>query len=168
MAYNLYRRGTKGEYGKRPLNQAPLSEPRFSDTKFKFKAEYHYLVRTVTEVRGEMVESVDSEEITVNPVDTFIPVAPQNVTGASAAGVVSLFWPSNAEPDIKGYVIYRAEKNEGGTSSWNRLTPNPITTTTFQDSTGEKGKTYLYQITALDEFNNESPRSETVSVEVVN
>ncbi len=166
IGYNVYRRPAKGEFPKRPLNSAPLKETRFEDTKFRFGAEYAYVVRGVTEVGGDLVESLDSAEVTVTPRDTFIPESPRTVTGASAAGIASLFWPANQEPDIKGYNVYRAEKSDAPV--WTRLTPSPIAPTTFRDTTGEKGKTYLYRVTAVDAFDNESAPSEAVPLEIVN
>lgn len=163
--YNIYRRGPKGEFSRRALNATPLTEARFQDTQFQFENTYVYTVRTVTEVGGVLTESDDAEITTVSPKDTFAPTAPQNVTGAAAAGVTSLFWPSNSESDLKGYLVYRAES--GDSPAWQRLTPNPISTTTFRDLSAEVGKVYLYRLTAVDVFANESPTSEVVMVEVV-
>lgn len=163
--YNIYRRGPKGEFSRRALNPTPLTEARFQDTQFQFENTYVYTVRTVTEVGGVLTESDDAEVTTVSPKDTFAPAAPQNVTGAAAAGVTSLFWPSNSEADLKGYLVYRAESSDAPT--WQRLTPNPISTTTFRDLSAEVGKVYLYRLTAVDVFANESPASEVVTVEVV-
>jgi hypothetical protein len=165
VSYNVYRRAPNEAFSQ-PLNPSPLTEPRFVDSRFAFKAEYVYMVRAVAQSRGEAIESRDSAMISVTPLDTFAPGAPQNVTVASAAGVVSVFWPSNPEPDVKGYFVYRVEASDATKPL--RLTPAPIAQTTFQDKTGKRGKTYRYQITAVDGFGNESPRSEPATVEVAN
>jgi Fibronectin type III domain. len=164
VRFNIYRR-TSGSALESRRNGAPLPTPQFTETDFVFGEEYEYVVRAVSYVQGVPVESRPSPALRVRPVDTFPPAAPTNVTGASAAGVVSLFFPANPETDLKGYLIYRSER--GTNDPPTRLTPTPIQRTTFQDITGVRGKVYLYFVTAVDVFGNESERSQPVEVEVV-
>ncbi len=164
VAYNVYRRG-KDEAFDQPLNPTPLTEARFADTRFSFGEEYAYTVRAVSLYRGEPIESADTPPVSVKPVDTFPPQAPVNLSGASAAGIVNLFFPASPESDIKGYFIYRTEVD--GNGSLIKLTPAPISQTTFQDKKGETGKTYRYRISAVDVFGNESEKSEAVDVQVL-
>lgn len=163
-AYNVYRRG-KGEAFDQPLNSTPLTETRFADTRFTFGAEYEYAVRTVSFYRGEAIESVNSDLLALKPVDTFPPASPINLSGASAAGIVNLFFPASPEKDIRGYFIYRTDTD--GTGEVIRLTPSPVSQTTFQDRRGETGKTYRYQVSAVDVFGNESGKSDPVEVQVL-
>ncbi|OYT72894.1 MAG: hypothetical protein CFK52_03595 [Chloracidobacterium sp. CP2_5A] len=162
--FNVYRRRTDGTLESR-RNSAPLTSPAFADTDFAFGEEYEYVIRAVSLARGEPIESRASAPLRVRPADTFPPSAPANVTGASAAGLVNLFFPSNPEPDVSGYIVYRSERGTGAAPI--KLTPTPIQRTTFQDRTGVGGKTYRYFVTAVDVFGNESRPSQPVEVEVI-
>ena len=164
VRFNVYRRRTDGGPASR-RNSAPLPTPDFADGDFVFGEEYEYVVRAVSLVRGELIESQASPPLRVRPVDTFPPAAPTNVTAASAAGLVSVFFPANTETDLRGYVIYRSEVGEDEPPV--RLTPTPIQRTTFQDRTGVGGRVYRYVVTAVDVFGNESAPSNAVEVEVV-
>ncbi len=162
--FNVYRRRTDGGLESR-RNNAPLTSPAFADTDFAFGEEYEYVIRAVSLARGELIESRASAPLRVRPVDAFPPSAPANVTGASAAGLVSLFFPANPEPDVSGYIIYRGEA--GTDAAPVKLTPTPIQRTTFQDRTGVGGQTYRYVVTAVDVFGNESAPSRPVEVTVI-
>jgi len=163
--YNIYRRA--GESFTR-LNPEPLSEPRFIDRNFQFGANYKYIVRSLSFTPGkaslsEAIESNDSQPYDHTPKDTFPPVAPKPVTIASINSIVSLFWPLNAEPDVVGYNIYRAEDDNAPPEKWNKLNPELHKTASFRDERVQVGKKYFYQIAAVDVYGNESARSETVS-----
>jgi len=164
VRFNVYRR-TTGSAVESRRNGAPLPTPQFAETDFVFGEEYEYVVRAVSYVQGAPVESRPSPALRIRPVDTFPPAAPTNVTGASAAGIVNLFFPSSPETDLRGYIIYRSERDTNTPPI--RLTPTPIRRTTFQDITGVRGKVYLYFVTAVDVFGNESERSQPVEVEVI-
>ncbi|QUW00097.1 fibronectin type III domain-containing protein [Chloracidobacterium sp. MS 40/45] len=164
VRFNVYRRAAGSALESR-RNGAPLPTPQFAETDFTFGEEYEYVVRAVSYVQGAPVESRPSPALRIRPVDTFPPAAPTNVTGASAAGIVNLFFPSSPETDLRGYIIYRSER--GTNLPPTRLTPTPIQRTTFQDLTGVRGRVYLYFVTAVDVFGNESERSQPVEVEVV-
>ncbi len=159
--YNLYRREGK-ELTK--VNQAPLKETHYVEKQFQFGATYEYLVRALSLPRpgapaSEMIESNESLPLTVTPKDTFPPTAPTSITIASRGGLISLFWPANPEPDVIGYHLYRSDDEK----TWSKITPRPLTTITFSDRQVQIGKRYFYQIAAVDNAGNESPRSKTVS-----
>ena len=148
-----------------PLNSTPVSATNFEDRNFKFGSEYSYAIRTVSQGKESAIESPGSGEVSLIPRDTFPPATPTSVTGAAATGIVSLFWPANGERDLKGYIIYRAERSDQPHSEWLRLTPAPITATTYRDERAESGKKYYYFITAIDSAGNESSPSEGAEVE---
>lgn len=161
LGYNLYRRVNKQNV---KVNAAPLNELRYIEKQFQFGTTYEYIVRALSLPRAgaplsEVIESNESLPLTVTPRDTFSPSAPTSITIASRGGLISLFWPANAEPDVIGYNLYRSEDEK----SWTKITPRPITTITFSDRQVQIGKRYFYQIVAVDNAGNESPRSETVS-----
>jgi hypothetical protein len=167
IGYNIYRRAKKDPLPDKPLNMTPINKTTFEDRQFKFGPEYIYVVRSLSQGKEHIIESPNSQEASVKAIDTFAPATPANVTGAAAAGVVNLFWPANKERDLKGYNVYRGERRTQAREEWSKLTPMPITTTTFRDEKAPIGKTYFYFITAIDEVGNESAPSEGTEVEVV-
>lgn len=159
--YNLYRR-VGNQLTK--VNQAPLKDTRYVEKQFQFGTTYEYIVRALSLPRAgapasEIIESNESLPLTLVPKDTFPPTAPTSITIASRGGLISLFWPANPEPDVIGYNVYRSEDE----MTWHKITPRPITTITFSDKQVQIGKRYFYQITAVDNAGNESPRSDTHS-----
>lgn len=168
-AYNLYRR-TGDSVAK--LNDQPLRELRFIDRNFQFGAQYEYFVRSLSLPPGSTslsaaIEGNASAPLAHTPKDVFPPAAPISVTIASINNLVSIFWPLNSEPDVAGYNIYRAESEDTPPAQWLKLNPQLHKTASFRDDRVQVGKQYFYQITAVDIYGNESPRSSTVS-ETVN
>ena len=82
-----------------------------------------------------------------------------------AETAVRLAWSASAEEDVAGYLVYRAGAPG---AAYVRLTPTPITTTTYIDRTVERGKTYSYVVTAVDRAirPNESARSQPAGATV--
>jgi len=161
LGYNLYRRVNQQMV---KVNAAPLKELRYVEKQFQFGTTYEYIVRALSLPRAgapvsEVIESNESLALAVTPKDTFPPTAPNSITIASRGGLISLFWPANPEPDVVGYTLYRSEDEK----TWSKITPRPITTITFSDRQVQVGKRYFYQIAAVDQAGNESPRSDTVS-----
>jgi hypothetical protein len=165
--YNIYRSGRTTNVV-RQLNTTPLTTTEYSDRTFEFESEYTYTVRAITTVRGNQIESIDSQPVVIKPKDTFAPAAPTSITIASANGTISLFWPSNSESDVVGYNVYRADRADTPDAQWTRLNGRliPHPPTSFTDDHVQVGKRYYYKITAVDRFTNESKRSDAVSEEV--
>ncbi|MGH9848026.1 MAG: hypothetical protein ACREEM_55790, partial [Blastocatellia bacterium] len=160
-AYNLYRNGVR-------INPEPLTGLRFVERDFQFGATYEYNVRALSyrpnnASLASAIESNPSESLTYSPKDAFPPSAPTSLTIASINSMVSLFWPLNAEPDVAGYNIYRAEEENALPDKWIKLNPQLHKTASFRDDRVQVGKLYFYQITAVDGYGNESARSATVS-----
>lgn len=147
---------------------APAQSNSYSDTLFEFDNTYVYLVRSLTVVEGNSIESDDSAPAIVTPRDTFPPAAPQNVVavvlpGADDARVVDLSWSINSESDLAGYRIYRSEEEgERGQAMQTELLPSPA----FRDSSVLASRRYWYSVTAVDRAGNESPASEATLVDL--
>jgi fibronectin type 3 domain-containing protein len=121
-------------------------------------------VRTVSlGANGEPLESASSLELKVLPKDTFAPSAPSAVTIAASPSTISIFFATNTENDVVGYKVYRSVDANLPKADWSLLTPQLLTTNTFQDVNVESGKTYFYYLTAVDRFGNVSAVSDTVS-----
>ena len=147
----------------------PSTTNSSSDTQFDFGKTYVYVVRSVISVEGNEVESDNSEPVTVTPVDTFPPAAPQDVVAAvlpaatPSTFVVDLSWSINLETDFAGYRVYRSEQ-EGARGQL--ITPDLLSTPAFRDSSVAPGHRYWYTVTALDRAGNESAPSSSVAVDI--
>ncbi len=104
--------------------------------------------------------------------DSVPPNVPQHLVAKPTGQGVTLNWqtplPASDNEPAYGYVIYRF----GDTDKIDLTNPQNIlhiiynNATTYQDNTVQRGKTYLYVITALDRLKNESDRSPTIAVKV--
>jgi hypothetical protein len=166
-AYNIYRRVEGSNAPLTKLNPEPLLETRFIDRDFQFGTRYEYVVRALSLLPGDpsLNNAIESDTTTLvyTPKDAFPPAEPTPITIASIAGIVSLYWPLNSEPDVVGYNIYRAEDENAPPDKWIKLNPQLHKTASFRDDKVQVGKQYFYQVTAVDTSGNESQRSAIVS-----
>jgi fibronectin type 3 domain-containing protein len=147
----------------------PSAANSYSDSQFDFGKSYVYVVRSVIAVDGNEIESDNSEPITVTPLDTFPPAAPQGLVAAVLPGnapatfVVDLSWSINLETDLAGYRVYRAEQEGARGQS---ITPDLLPVPAIRDSSVQPGHRYWYIVTAVDRAGNESPPSSPVAVDI--
>ena len=161
LGYNVYRTEATAT---KLLNSAPVTNDSYPDNFFEFGKKYQYLVRTVSlGSDGNPVESLDSNSVEVSPRDIFSPKPPAAITIAAAPRNLSLFFAVNVEKDVVGYRVYRTTNPNQAKPEWQLLTPEILTTNTFQDSKIESGITYYYYLTAIDSTGNISEPSEIVS-----
>ncbi|QQL49782.1 glycoside hydrolase family 10 protein [Mucilaginibacter ginkgonis] len=102
--------------------------------------------------------------------DSIAPNAPLGLVGVNSPKGVVLTWQEPAEAKDKeptfGYVIYRfdaAEKITTGNAA-NILYIKYNTERVLLDNTAQRGKKYIYIVTALDKMKNESEHSEPYTV----
>jgi hypothetical protein len=133
-----------------PLNTALLTAPTFSDPRVEFDVERCYSIRRVEMSSGIAIEGRPTAPVCVTPIDTFPPAPPKNVQAISGGTGVSLLWEANSEPDFGGYLVLRAEAPDDKLSP---LTPTPISDTSFNDTTVRRGRTYVYEVVAVDRRN---------------
>lgn len=155
---------------KLPLLQLGVTtSPGYQDSNFEFGRTYAYVVRSVINEGGSLIESGDSRPVILTPKDTFPPAAPRDLVSATLPGaasgtyVVDLSWTINLETDMAGYRVYRSE-TEGARGSL--LTPDLLPTPTFRDTTVQPGHRYWYTVTAVDRAGNESAPSAVSLTEV--
>jgi hypothetical protein len=168
LGYNVYRiemeTPSQRSSSSRILNSAPVTRSEFSDKSFEFERNYQYFVRAVSlGTNGQPIESASSNIVEIIPKDTFPPSAPTALTIAATPDTISIFFATNLEKDVAGYRVFRSTNPDLPKSEWQNLTPNLLTTNTFQDTKIEPGKTYFYYLTAVDKFGNSSEPSEVVS-----
>jgi hypothetical protein len=143
--------------------------PPFRDTQIQFGKTYVYAVRSVAQYPDLQVESLDSPSISVSPLDTFPPSAPQGLVvvlvpaQGAAPAYLDLSWSISAENDIAGYNIYRSEQ-EGAPGQ--KQNPELLRTPAFRDMNTVPGQRYFYTVTAVDRVGNESPAGTAASGEV--
>jgi hypothetical protein len=130
-----------------PLNKTMLTVTTFADPRIEFDVERCYVIRRVELSGGVAIESGASAPVCVTPRDTFPPAAPRNVQAISGGAGVSLLWDANTEPDFGGYLVLRGEAPGDKLSP---LTPSPIADTSFNDTTVRRGRTYVYEVIAVD------------------
>jgi fibronectin type 3 domain-containing protein len=83
-------------------------------------------------------------------------------SGVGQSPFVDLVWSPNTEADLAGYNIFRHEAGEQPA----RLNSEPVKAPAFRDPNVQPGKKYFYSVSAVDERNNQSPRSEEASEQV--
>lgn len=93
-----------------------------------------------------------SETIEVTPLESF-PIPPSNFTAVPEGPYIRLSWTDNSAPgdefDEASFIIRRGDDGGG---NLNTLFTLPANTNTFLDTTVEPGRTYRYDLEALNEF----------------
>ncbi|MCA1593707.1 MAG: hypothetical protein LC754_13870 [Acidobacteria bacterium] len=168
LGYNIYRATrAQNEPAQTPLNSAPLTTTQYADQIFNFGEEYVYVVRAVSlGTGGAPVESLNSNAVTVSPIDSFAPSAPTGVTAAASAGAparISIFFAANPERDVIGYNIYRSTDPNLPKEKWLKLNRALIEHTAYQDDSVRPGLKYFYYLTAVDRVGNTSLPSDVQS-----
>jgi len=148
------------------IGQPDASASSFSDTNFEFARTYLYVVRSLIQTPNGPLESSDSNTLVITPKNIFPPAAPLGLevvfvpAEGETAAHLELSWAISPENDIAGYNIYRSEQvGVLGT----RLNAGPLPSPAFRDMNVQPGRTYFYNVTAIDRSGNESPASAPVS-----
>jgi len=84
-------------------------------------------------------------------------LAPVNVRiSAGGNGTIVLEWDANTQPQLRGYNVYRLDREDYTIS---RLNGTELTTTSYVDGTTEWGHRYDYRVTAISAKGSESAYS---------
>jgi hypothetical protein len=154
--FRVFRKTGDGDHA--PV--ANVQSPEWTDTATEFGKRYTYLVQSIVKLDNRKeAESELSDEASITPRDVFPPAAPQGVHGSSAPNSIELNWERNTDEDLNGYRVYRGE-GDGALEKIADVTVVP----SYSDRKVEHGKTYRYQIAAVDQSGNESPRSAPIEV----
>ena len=122
-------------------------------------------VRDTTAEKGRValwrVVAIDSAGNRAPPIgdtltfrDLTRPPAPRRATAVRSAGVTTVRWERVVSRDLRGYVVYRAERTDGPRTM---LTPTPLTVLEFIDRAAPRGARYV--VRAVDASGNESDES---------
>ncbi|HEX8560530.1 MAG TPA: hypothetical protein VF668_20715 [Pyrinomonadaceae bacterium] len=167
LGYNVYRSArSQNEPAQTPLNSRPVNATSFADQTFGFGEEYVYVVRAVSlGTGGEPVESLNSNPVSVKPLDVFPPAPPTGLTPAASPAPlrISVFFAANQERDVAGYNLYRSTDPDLPKGDWTKLNRGLLERTTYQDEAVKSGQRYFYYVTAVDAAGNESAPSDVQS-----
>jgi hypothetical protein len=157
-SYRVFRRGEKEE-AFTEIGQGNGAE--FVDNKAEFGKTYQYQVQLVQKAGEREAESEISDAIAFTPEDTFAPGVPTGLSALVGVSTVELAWERNLEKDFRSYRVWRATADQ----AFHPVAEN-VDSPAFSDKEIEKGKSYRYVVSAVDQLGNESPRSEEAKVTI--
>ena len=148
----------QGPNEKSPVVLGTTDKSDYVDTTSLYDVAYTYTAVAI----HNTAESLPSEPATVSAaenVDTFPPKVPVGLTALATPATIELSWERGTEPDLKGYYVYRSVngspfERQGGL----------VVLPTYSDAHVEHGKTYRYEVSAIDQKGNESAKSSVSEV----
>lgn len=78
------------------------------------------------------------------------------MSSAATPHSVQLSWTASTSPSVVGYNVYRSNAPAG---PFVKITPTPVSDTTYTDTTVVSGSTYYYVATSVDSSGQESSYS---------
>ncbi len=149
--YNVYRSSVSGgPYTK--INTATILSSLYTDANVAYGDHFYYVVSAVDTSNNE---SVYSNEVSINLVDTEAPFTPSGFGAVVLSQQeVALSW--QASTDNHTVVGYRLFRNGAQIST--------VTQTSYTDTGLTAGQAYTYQVLAYDPAGNESARADSSSV----
>ncbi len=151
LEYRIYRGTEPGVYNPQKLTPDGFLDSIFTDSNVQNNVTYYYVITTANTFG---LQGGFSNEVVVN---TGQPQTPTGLSATAGNTEIELNWDPNPEPDIFGYIIYRAV----GTDSFTVI--DTCVATTYTNTGLTNGIDYYYYITAIDFFNLVSYNSDTVS-----
>jgi hypothetical protein len=146
--YNVYRSDSAdGTFTK--INGSPLTASELLDAAAPQSVASYYRI-TAVDTSGN--ESSYVAASAVRP-DSIAPAAPSNPAAAGAHSGITVTWTANGEFDFAGYNIYRSTAPDG---IFTKLNADLLSSLSFTDASAPAGAASYYQITAVDQFGNES------------
>ena len=159
--YVIYRLSGAGAWIR--LTPAPTPANSFQDVAVLNDVEYTYRVQAVRRVGDDLLASLDSPTRIAMPEKRTPPPPVQNVLAVATSQGVELRWEESPAPDVAGYRVYR---RAAGEEHYTRLSPELVKKPYFVDTRVNRGQTYHYYVTAVDDSPraNESLPSETTPI----
>jgi hypothetical protein len=142
-----------------PLTPAPVAVTRWVIPSFAFGVERCFEVRPVDKVGEATVIGPASPRTCITPADTFAPAAPRNPAAIAGSGSINLIWDANAESDLAGYLVLRAE---APSDTLQPMTQEPVAAAAYRDTAVKPGVRYVYSVVAVDRAGNRSAESARV------
>lgn len=131
----------------------------FEDLWLENSKTYSYYIVAVDPLQNM---SKPSEIISITARDLTPPISPANLIAKEGDGFIELSWDIGLDLDLKGYNLYRAS---GLDKKFEKINKNliPLNTTYYKDESVGIGVQYFYYVTAIDEAQNESEKSNIVN-----
>lgn len=142
--YNVYQDDVK-------RNGSLIVPPEYLVTGLDNNRTYSF---TVTAVDLSNNESPKSTAVTYY-FDANAPTAPAGLTGTADMTTIDLTWEASDDTDVIGYNVYRDGIKQNGSL---------IAGTTYTVEGLEPGKTYRFTVRSVDDANNESVSSNTLTI----
>ena len=133
------------------IDGSPLAE--FTETFLLYTEAPHTVIFKAMDKAGIW----EDPNTVVIIVDDTPPAAPVNLTGSQVDLQVDISWTVSSETDLRGYNVYR----DGA-----KINTELILATSYSNPVNS-GKTYQYNITALDHVGNEGVFSDTFSITTI-
>lgn len=118
----------------------------FDDVSFAYGKTWQYYVESVRKAGDNWLESDPSETLAFTPVDRFPPAVPSGLIVITGTRTMELAWDAVMDADLAGYRVYR---------NGQRIA-DAVMTLSYSDKEVFPGKTYSYQVSAVDQAGNES------------
>jgi len=147
VQYQIFRQGPAPGA---PTQIGSTQAAPYVDTTSQWDARYTYTVVA----QRDSAQSLPSEPLSVIHANTFPPAPPASITALSGPESIEVSWSRSAEPDLKGYYVYRST-NGGPYTRQGELLVVP----TFSDHAVEHGKSYRYSVTIVSQKDLESDKS---------
>jgi hypothetical protein len=141
-----------------PETLGETDKPEYLDDSAQFGTAYQYLILAFADDKHQSAIS-DPLKTPIVPKDIFPPEVPSGVTANPGVNAIELEWDLNTEADFKGYNVFRSVDNAPFVK-----VASLITAATYHDADVQPGKSYRYQVSAVDLLDNESDRSAAVPV----
>ncbi|MFT5294714.1 MAG: fibronectin type 3 domain-containing protein/TolB-like protein [Colwellia sp.] len=158
--YVIYRNNKKGKF-EEIEKISKISTTRYTDegslfTSLEDGTNYVYKIATYNKfsVIGPLSEEVEANTKAI----------PKTISGLSIeedVGGLMIFWQTSVDLDISSYQVYRS--NSSSCSGVRKLATVDSSNDVYLDSTVKSGKSYCYQITAIDRDKLESKPSQQVN-----
>jgi hypothetical protein len=149
-----------------PLGVVSRTEPGVTtalDSNLENDRVYYYAIRSVRQEGAALAQGLTSARVAVTPTDVTPPRPATALVAIPSERAVRLSWTPSQDPDVVGYVVYRAKAD----GALERIGSVRAPATTFTDRDLASG-VYRYAVTAQDSSvrANESVRSYEASVTV--
>jgi hypothetical protein len=174
--YRIYRRdetsGKEAVAGEVPLGEA--GSAHFTDSGLEWERTYFYRITAVSIVKRTdseaQIEGDDTAPLRVVAHDVFPPAVPAGLqaaySGEGQKPFIDLIWAPVTNADLAGYNIYGREANGDTGGKMVKLNSELVKSPSYRDSAVASGKTYTYEVSAVDVRGNESRHSEAASESV--
>jgi uncharacterized protein len=144
LTFEVLRSGS-AEAPPEAIVSVPAGQSEYVDRNLQNDRTYYYAVRAVRQDAEVTARGPASARAAATPTPGALPAPPTNLVAAPSPGIVRLSWTASPDPNVAGYVIYRA----AGADQAERVGTVRAPATTFTDRDLPPG-TYRYTVAAHD------------------